>query len=272
MAEGLLGFDGSSSSELAHFREGPCCGTAKPCWRLRGPRGEGAPGAHPEGADKNFPKHPGPLRPRWHRQHPACQLAGARNLRVIDKDGQPWFVAADVCAALDLRPNPGNGSLQDHMRRLDADEVATAMVSSHRKQYVVAESGLYALIMRSRKPEALQSRDQILCNGCALISIQATSTAPIAQAHPLSHQQVTLTAQLQEPVMIPPATSASMHAPLNRDPMRICRYCRWVEVRRRLGAREDALSCTSKWGVRGRAGEGLSCCDFEREPGADDEA
>lgn len=63
-----------------------------------------------------------------------------------------------------------------------------------------------------------------------------------------------------------------MHLPTPpRDRMRTCRYCRWVEVRRRLGAREDSLSCTSKWGVRGRAGEGLSCCDFERDPGADDE-
>lgn len=74
--------------------------------------------------------------------------------------------------------------------------------------------------------------------------------------------------------MIPLASSSlsSMHAPLNQDPMRTCRYCRWVEVRRRLGARENALSCTSKWGVRGRAGEGISCCDFEREPGSDDDA
>lgn len=63
-----------------------------------------------------------------------------------------------------------------------------------------------------------------------------------------------------------------MHLPTPpRDRMRTCRYCRWVDVRRRLGAWEDSLRCTSKWGALGRAGEGLSCCDFEREPGSDDE-
>lgn len=80
-----------------------------------------------------------------------------------------------------------------------------------------------------------------------------------------------MTRLVRHPAVQPVAAPLPMHLPTpQRDRMRTCRYCRWVEVRRRFGSQEDSLSCTSKWGVRGRAGEGLSCCDFEREPGSDD--
>ncbi len=79
-------------------------------------------------------------------------------LRVLDRDGEPWFVAKDVCESLDLKPDAGNGSLQNHMRPLDKEEWATALVASSvsntRKQYIINESGLYSLILKSRKPEA----------------------------------------------------------------------------------------------------------------------
>ena len=37
-------------------------------------------------------------------------------IRAIEKDGEPWFVAADVCKALEL------GETHVAMRRLDDDE------------------------------------------------------------------------------------------------------------------------------------------------------
>lgn len=80
------------------------------------------------------------------------------NLRVIERDGEPWFGAKEVCEVLDLKPDAGNGSLQNHMRRLDSDEWKTESLpnvnGTSRKQYVINESGLYSLILRSRKPEA----------------------------------------------------------------------------------------------------------------------
>ncbi len=39
-----------------------------------------------------------------------------QDIRVIDRDGDPWFVAADVCRALDIA-NPS-----DTLGRLDSDE------------------------------------------------------------------------------------------------------------------------------------------------------
>lgn len=87
----------------------------------------------------------------------AFQFAPGLDLRVIDRDGASWFVAKDVCEVLGLKPDATNGSLQGHIRRLDADEWVTAplpSVSGTRKQYLISESGLYSLILTSRKPEA----------------------------------------------------------------------------------------------------------------------
>lgn len=84
----------------------------------------------------------------------------AREVRTLLIDDQPWFVAADVAAALAYR-DAGN-----MMRNLDEDEGGTQIVSTPSKnQYgdfgtveqemlVINESGLYSAILRSRKAEA----------------------------------------------------------------------------------------------------------------------
>lgn len=73
-------------------------------------------------------------------------------LRVIqDEDGEPWFVAKDVCDALGL------GRQQDSTRYLDDDEKGECLVntpSGEQRMVTVSEAGLYSLILRSRKPEA----------------------------------------------------------------------------------------------------------------------
>ncbi len=74
-------------------------------------------------------------------------------IRVIrDEHGEPWFVARDVCEALEI------GNTSDALRRLDDDEVGSTEVTDSlgRKQVtsIVNEPGLYSLIMSSRKSEA----------------------------------------------------------------------------------------------------------------------
>jgi Prophage antirepressor len=72
-------------------------------------------------------------------------------IRVIDKDGQPWFVAADVCAALELTDTSKTVNL------LDDDEKGTNTVrtpSGAQEMLIINEPGLYSLVLRSRKPEA----------------------------------------------------------------------------------------------------------------------
>ena len=64
------------------------------------------------------------------------------------EDGAPWFVAADVCKALDLsNPTVAVGSL-------DADERAKFNLGRQGETNCVTEPGFYKLVMRSRKPEA----------------------------------------------------------------------------------------------------------------------
>ena len=72
-------------------------------------------------------------------------------IRTLTIDDEPWFVAVDVCRALEI------GNPTDAMRRLDADErtlVSIEGASNGLPVNAVNEPGLYTLILGSRKPEA----------------------------------------------------------------------------------------------------------------------
>ena len=73
-------------------------------------------------------------------------------VRTITKNGEPWFVAADVCRALSIA-NPS-----DALRRLDDDEKALVSIEGlsrgNDSGNIVNEPGLYSLVLGSRKPEA----------------------------------------------------------------------------------------------------------------------
>ena len=75
-----------------------------------------------------------------------------RQVRVItDKQAEPWFVAADVCACLAIR-NPS-----DALNRLDDDEKGlgqTETPGGEQSMSTVNEAGLYNLVLGSRKQEA----------------------------------------------------------------------------------------------------------------------
>lgn len=68
-------------------------------------------------------------------------------VRTVTIDGEPWFVASDVCSVLDIG-NPSHA-----VTRLDDDEV-TLISNEGRPTNVVSEAGLFSLILGSRKPEA----------------------------------------------------------------------------------------------------------------------
>lgn len=72
-------------------------------------------------------------------------------VRTLNIENEPWFVAADVCKALEI------GNPTDAMRRLDADErtlVSIEGASNGLSVNAVNEPGLYTLVLGSRKPEA----------------------------------------------------------------------------------------------------------------------
>lgn len=76
---------------------------------------------------------------------------GQNRIRTAIVDGVPWFVAADVCMALEI----GNSS--QAIARLDEDEkglILNDTLGGPQQMVHVNEAGLYSLILTSRKPEA----------------------------------------------------------------------------------------------------------------------
>lgn len=73
-------------------------------------------------------------------------------IRVVEKEGYPWFIAKDVCLALGLT------QVSRAIQKLDEDEVTNSKVidSLGRIQTAkaISEAGMYSLVLVSRKPEA----------------------------------------------------------------------------------------------------------------------
>jgi len=77
---------------------------------------------------------------------------GDQPIRISDRDGQPWFVLADVCRVLE-HSNPSVAA-----RRLDDDERDDLNISDPigrmQSTTVINESGLYRLVLTSRTAAA----------------------------------------------------------------------------------------------------------------------
>lgn len=76
-----------------------------------------------------------------------------QQIRMVVRDGEPWWVARDVCDVLEI----GNPSAA--LGRLDEDEKGLISVETPggvQQMAAVNEPGLYGLVLGSRKPEAKQ--------------------------------------------------------------------------------------------------------------------
>ena len=72
-------------------------------------------------------------------------------VRTVMKDGNPWWVLKDVCSVLEI------GNSRDVMARLDSDEKGVDIIDTpggKQEVSIINESGLYSVILVSRKPEA----------------------------------------------------------------------------------------------------------------------
>lgn len=71
---------------------------------------------------------------------------------IMDDGGEPWFVAKDVCRVLEIANH------RDAVAQLDEDEKDAVGISDaigrEQETTIISESGLYALVFRSRKPQA----------------------------------------------------------------------------------------------------------------------
>lgn len=96
---------------------------------------------------------------------------GSHAVRIIVRDGDPWFVAGDVASALGYRDAANAArNLKDHQR--GTHNLSTP--SGVQRVTIITESGLYKLVLRSRKPEAEEFSDWV--TGEVLPSIRKTGS------------------------------------------------------------------------------------------------
>src|SRR5471030_1112884 len=90
---------------------------------------------------------------------------GLQSIRTIDQNGEIWFVASDVCAALDIaNPTQAVGRLDEDERSMFNIGQGNTLCSNegigaargNPNTNIISESGLYSLVMGSRKAEAKQ--------------------------------------------------------------------------------------------------------------------
>jgi len=120
---------------------------------------------------------------------------GAAPIRVVMKDDQPWWMAKDVCSVLEI------GNVGDALSRLDPDEkddidsIDAAGRPNHAA--IVSESGLYSLVLGSRKPEAKAFKRWITHE--VIPSIRKTGSYGVQQFHvPQSLREALLLAADQQ--------------------------------------------------------------------------
>jgi len=80
----------------------------------------------------------------------AFSFEGA-DVRVLNRSDEPWWVLADVCNVLEV------GSPHKVANRLDDDEKGRTIIPTlggPQETTIINESGLYSLILTSRKPAA----------------------------------------------------------------------------------------------------------------------
>jgi prophage antirepressor-like protein len=99
-------------------------------------------------------------------------------VRVLMRDEQPWFVAVDVCRVLDI------ANSRDAVSGLDDDEKGVGSADTlggKQTVNIISESGLYALIFTSRKPEARKFRKWVTSE--VLPAIRKSGRYEMADAH-----------------------------------------------------------------------------------------
>lgn len=103
-------------------------------------------------------------------------------VRTVIKDNEPWFVAKDVCDVLGLTNS------RVAVSPLDEDEKGVSKVytpSGEQEMCVINESGLYALVIRSNKPNARKFRKWITAEVLPAIRRTGRYAAPVQPELPL---------------------------------------------------------------------------------------
>ena len=73
-------------------------------------------------------------------------------VRVVDKDGEPWFVGKDVADILGYQN--GSRDINRHVDEEDRQNYQNGTLETNRGVTIINESGLYSLILSSKLPTA----------------------------------------------------------------------------------------------------------------------
>jgi prophage antirepressor-like protein len=111
-----------------------------------------------------------------------------QEVRIVMQEGEPWFVASDVCEVLDIKnvSQAVNGNPSRNEEGLDDDEKGIYNVYTnrgYREMLCVSEPGLYALIRKSHKPVAKALRRWI--DHEVLPTLRKYGTYTVGQDQPL---------------------------------------------------------------------------------------
>lgn len=101
-------------------------------------------------------------------------------VRVIMKDDHPWFVAKDVCDALEI------ANSRDAISSLDDDEKGVAKsdtLGGAQNMNIFNESGLYSLVFKSNKPEAKKFKKWVTSEVLPAIRKTGHYEIPKSQTH-----------------------------------------------------------------------------------------
>ena len=107
-------------------------------------------------------------------------------VRVVMRDGEPWFVARDVCRAVSLV------NVSDALDKLDDDEKGVASTDTpggRQEVSIISEQGLYSLVLRCRgatTAETIPWRFRRWVTGEVLREIRKTGSYGVTPVDPLT--------------------------------------------------------------------------------------
>ena len=135
-------------------------------------------------------------------------------VRTLLVDGEPCFVARDLCTVLEIR------NTADAVASLDSDEkgvATTDTLGGAQQMTYVTEAGMYSLVLRSRKPEAKAFKRWITHE--VLPKIRQTGSYGAA---PASHPDMLTRADLARMVLEAEEEKAAAVAQLEAAAPKVC--------------------------------------------------
>ncbi len=148
-------------------------------------------------------------------------------VRTLLVDGEPCFVARDLCTVLEIR------NTADAVASLDSDEkgvATTDTLGGAQQMTYVTEAGMYSLVLRSRKPEAKAFKRWITHE--VLPKIRQTGSYGAA---PASHPDMLTRADLARMVLEAEEEKAAAVAQLEAAAPKVAYHDRYV-------ANDDAVT------------------------------